>query len=96
VLGLLALATAPTASADPCTDPGAISTSITNDAAIEVHALRRETAENCQAFLDASDALQDRADLGWWGAWAIVGVLFGVFAGQMLNGAFRFWEGDDG
>ena len=82
--------------AAPCTDPGPIATSITNDAAIEVHGLRRETAENCQAFLDASDAAQERLDLGWYGEWAIVGVLLGVMAGSMLNSAFRFWEGDDG
>jgi hypothetical protein len=89
------LASAP-AQAAPCTDPGPIATSITNDAAIEVHGLRRETAENCQAFLDASDAGLERLDLGWYGEWAIVGVLLGVMAGSMLNSAFRFWEGDDG
>lgn len=82
--------------AAPCTDPGPISTSITNDAAIEVHGLRRETAENCQAFLDAANALRDRGELIWWGVWAIVGVTLGTFAGAMIVNSFRFWEGDNG
>jgi len=89
-------ATASSALAVPCSDPGPISTSITNDAAIEVHGLRRETADNCAAYLDAMDAANERLDLGWYGSWAIVGVLLGIFAGSMLNSAFRFWEGDDG
>lgn len=95
-LCVVMLLAADAAHALPCTDPGPIATSITNDAAIEVHALRRENAENCAAFLDWSEGVTDRSDLAWWGAWAIVGVLLGVFAGQMLNSAFRFWEGDDG
>jgi len=86
----------PSAYAVGCVDPGPIATSITNDAAIEVHGLRRETADNCAATLESLTALKDRMDLIWWGIWAIVGVTLGTFAGAMIVNSFRFWEGDNG
>lgn len=91
----MALVIPATGSAASCVDPGPIGTSITNDAAIEVHALRRETADNCAAELAALGRVQDRLDLGWWGTWAVVGVLLGGMAGFALNSAFRFWGGDE-
>jgi len=84
-----------TGSASPCVDPGPAPTSITNDAALEVRELRRELSENCAEYLSSLESSRDRLDLGWWGAWALVGVLLGVFAGSMLNAAFRFWDGDE-
>src|SRR3972149_7480162 len=56
-------------------DPGPIAPSITNDAAIEVHRLRRELAQDCGALLERADGLADRMEPAWVGGWFVGGVL---------------------
>ena len=73
-------------------DPGPVTPSITNDAAIEVHALRREQAEACAVLLERSDGIAEDADLAWWGAWACVGLLLSLLVAPMMQRAFRWWQ----
>ena len=35
---------------------------------------------------------RNRLDLTWWGVWACGGLMLGMFAGQILLRAFRFWR----
>jgi hypothetical protein len=93
----VALAWAPGASAvtfaETCAaDPGAIAPSITNDAAIEVHALRRELAQDCVGLLERADGLADRVELAWVGVWFLGGVtVVSLFAPAFFR-AWRFWS----
>jgi len=73
-------------------DPGPVNPSITNDAAIEVHALRREHAQACAALLDRGDSLADRAELTWIGVWFGGGLMLILMAAPMFTVAFRFWR----
>ena len=73
-------------------DPGPVSPSITNDAAIEVHALRREQAEACAVLGERSDAIAEDVELAWWGAWACVGLLLSLLVSPMMQRAFRWWQ----
>lgn len=73
-------------------DPGPIAVSITNDAAIEVHRLRRELAQNCAALLERGDSLADRAELTWVGVWFGGGLMLILMAAPMFTVAFRFWR----
>jgi hypothetical protein len=73
-------------------DPGAIGSSVTNDAAIEVRALRRELAQDCAAGLERGDALADRAELAWVGVWFVGGVLVVGLIAPAFFRAWRFWS----
>ena len=73
-------------------DPGPIAPSITNDAAIEVHALRRELAQDCGALLERGDGLADRSELTWVGVWFLGGVLVVSLFAPAFFRAWRFWS----
>ena len=73
-------------------DPGPIAPSITNDAAIEVHALRRELAQDCVALLERADGLADRLELAWVGIWFLGGVLIVGLLAPAFFRAWRFWS----
>jgi hypothetical protein len=73
-------------------DPGPIAPSITNDAAIEVHRLRREFAQDCVALLERADGLADRLELAWVGIWFLGGVLVVSLIAPAFFRAWRFWS----
>jgi hypothetical protein len=73
-------------------DPGPIAPSITNDAAIEVHRLRRERAQDCSALLERADGLADRLELAWVGIWFLGGVLVVSLIAPAFFRAWRFWS----
>jgi hypothetical protein len=73
-------------------DPGPIAPSITNDAAIEVHRLRRELAQDCEALLERGDGLADRLELAWVGIWFLGGVLVVSLFAPAFFRAWRFWS----
>jgi hypothetical protein len=73
-------------------DPGPVASSITNDAAIEVHALRRELAQDCGTLLERVDGLADRAELAWVGTWFLGGVLVVSLFAPAFFRAWRFWS----
>jgi hypothetical protein len=63
-----------------------------NDAAIETRELRQDLAALCETLTARSDGELARLDLGWWGAWATVGVLLGLVVAPMMERAFRWWR----
>jgi hypothetical protein len=90
-LGMPAAAGAVTLSTDCAPDPGPINPSITNDAAIEVHALTRDLAADCAAMQEGRDEIMDRLELVWVGVWFVGGVLLVGLIAPLFIRAFRFW-----
>lgn len=71
--------------------PGDVPTWMTVDAAIEVHHMRNENAQNCLAIVGRLDDFAHGFDLTWWGTWGIVGLLFVLIASPMITSAFKRW-----